>query len=123
VPTQPVIGILAGRAVDPRPIIERVCTMADFQVEFDSDKESTKGKLTDLIGDIGALTWAGDAGTFEGRGMAGGVKGSVDVADRDGGGTDVAFSYSLPFKLKMLGGKIDGIIRSSLQKSGGTIRG
>lgn len=94
--------------------------MADFTVEFDADKETTKSTLTDLISRIGVLTWSGDSGTFKGEGVAGGVKGQVSVAEADGV-TTVQFGYSLPLKLKMLGGTIDAKIRDGLQKGGGRV--
>ncbi len=94
--------------------------MADFQVEFDSDTETTKQTLTKLISDIGELRWTGDAGTFAGSGFASGVKGDVSVAPQ-GDGSLVHFGYSLPFKLKMLGGKVDSEIRKALEKKGGRV--
>lgn len=94
--------------------------MADFNVEFDSDKDTTKDKLTKLISEMGELQWDGDQGSFEGSGMASGVKGDVSVAEKNPG-TAVAFNYKLPLKLKMLGGTIEGQIRKALEKSGGRI--
>lgn len=94
--------------------------MADFQVEYDTDAETTKQTLTELMSDLGPVDWNGDRGSFKGSGIASGVKGDVSVT-QVGHLTSVQFGYSLPLKLKMLGGKIEDQIRKSIEKSGGRI--